>query len=97
MQFLGAIITLVCGFYILKNLFIILRDYVGDFVYSLNISRTESGNQVVAMIFTLVITLLSFFLILTFSYLIFRGLYLIPIIAISLYFKFGTDAGTYKG
>ncbi|WP_454263653.1 hypothetical protein [Staphylococcus cohnii] len=45
------------------------------------------------MVSTLVLTFLSLVLILVISYTIFKGFYLLPIIAISLYFKFGTDAG----
>lgn len=93
MGFIAIIIVLVCSFYIFKNLFIILSNYVGEFVYSNNISRSEDGNQFIALVSTLVLTFLSLVLILVFSYMIFKGFYLLPIIAISLYFKFGTDAG----
>ncbi|BBK28780.1 MULTISPECIES: hypothetical protein [Staphylococcus] len=93
MGFIATIIVLVCSFYIFKNLFIILSNYVGEFVYSNNISRSEDGNQFIALVSTLVLTFLSLVLILVISYTIFKGFYLLPIIAISLYFKFGTDAG----
>ncbi|AVQ35814.1 hypothetical protein [Staphylococcus kloosii] len=93
MEFLATIIVIGCSFYIFKNLFLILSSIVGDFVFSNNISRSEDGNQFIAIVSTLVITFLSLVIILVLSYTIFKGFYLLPIIAISLYFKFGTDAG----
>lgn len=91
MELLAFIILLGCGFYIYKNIAYILARHIGDFVHSNKISRTEDGNDFIAMVATLILTFLAVIFILILSYKIFRGFYLIPVIALCLYFKFGTN------
>ncbi|AMY06702.1 hypothetical protein A4G25_12500 [Staphylococcus condimenti] len=93
MELLAAILTICCTFYIFKNVFVILIKYIGRFVFLIGISRSEDGNQFITLISTLFFSLVLVIFMLFFSYKIFKELCLLPIIAISLYFRFGTDAG----
>lgn len=93
MELLALFIAIGCIIYICKNVFLISLNYVGEFIYSLHISRSEDGNQFIALVSTIIFNLIANFLILILSYLIFKSYFLIPIIALCLYFRFGTDAG----
>lgn len=91
MGLLAFIILLGCGFYIYKNIAFILAGHIGNFVHSNQISRSEDGNDFIAMVATVILTFLVVVFILILSYMIFRGLYLIPVIALCLYFRFATN------
>ncbi|RIO87364.1 hypothetical protein BUZ06_11105 [Staphylococcus gallinarum] len=93
MGLLAFIIVLGCGFYIYKNIAYILAGHIGNFVHSNQISRSEDGNDFIAMVATIILTFLAVVFIIILSYKIFRGLYLLPLIALCLYFRFGTNVG----
>lgn len=91
MGLLAFIILLGCGFYIYKNIAYILARHIGSFVHSNQISRSEDGNDFIGMVATIILTFLAVVFIIILSYMIFRGLYLIPVIALCLYFRFATN------
>ncbi|AYU55665.1 hypothetical protein CNQ82_09590 [Staphylococcus debuckii] len=93
LELLALFLSIGCTIYICKNLFLISLNYVGEFIYSLHISRSEDGNQFIGLVSTIIFTLIAYFIILILSYIIFKRFFLIPIIALCLYFRFGTDTG----
>lgn len=88
------IIVLFCTFYLYKNIIFATASHVADFFHSHNISRDEDINDAIAMLTSVIGTALIVLAIIFISYFIFRDFFIIPLIGLCLYFKFGTDAGT---
>ncbi len=87
LELLATIIYLICAFYIYKTVAFVLIPYISEFFYRMQISRSEDGNQALAMITVIIITAIVTIFIMIFSYMIFRWFSVFVIIGLCIYIR----------
>ncbi|KAA1042494.1 hypothetical protein ERX35_001020 [Macrococcus equipercicus] len=91
MELLITIIMFICTFYIYKNLVIICGGVVPALIGDL--SRTEDGNAFIYFILSIIIPFVLIVIMFVVSYKILGNFYPVAVIAVALFFKYGTNKG----
>lgn len=90
---LGMIISVLGGLYIWKNIAVIFMPYIQNFVENINVSRSQDGNDMVTIFALIGTTFLAMVIGTIILDKIFGNFAVVIIIALCVYFRFGTDKG----
>lgn len=87
MELLGAIIYLFITFYIYKTVWFVITPYIAKFFYNISIFRNDESNLFLAMMTTILATLVITVTILIGSYLIFHWFSIVLLIALCIFIR----------